>query len=85
MFYFGEVVRDDGVTDWKVPATKTRLDGRRETKFGRHKEAGIEACMCSTCVGLDVDPIDKLMACPVEEVRAALLKGGFDLETFDAR
>lgn len=42
--------------------------------------------MLDVCwVGLDVDSIDKLMACPVEEVRAALLKGGFDLETFDAR
>ncbi|KAL7416824.1 hypothetical protein BDY24DRAFT_412312 [Mrakia frigida] len=80
----GKVVRDDGVTDWKIPATKTRLDGRRETDLGRHTEVEIEACMCSTCVGLDVDPIDKLMASPVEEVRAALSKGGFDLETFDA-
>jgi len=40
---------------------------------------------CWNCSGVEQDPVAKLMMCSVEEVRAALGKGGFDLEKFDPR
>ena len=85
VFYVGDVLGDDEGRGWDAPSTKPRFEGKRESQLVRHKEVGIEACICSTCVGLDMDPVSKLMACPVEEVQAALTKRGFDLATFDAR
>lgn len=43
-----------------------------------------EQCLCYGCRETEVDPIAALMECGQEEVRLALVRAGFDFETFDA-
>lgn len=51
----------------------------------KEEQVGTKGCYCFPCSEYSSDPIEALRSCPVEEVRAAFAKGGFDLKEFDER
>lgn len=58
----------------------------KEQQRGQENELGYEGAYCVSCDEFaGMEPVEALRSCSVEEVRAALQKGGFDLKSFDAR
>ncbi|KAL7413101.1 hypothetical protein BDY24DRAFT_370510 [Mrakia frigida] len=57
----------------------------KEQQRGQENELGYEGAYCVSCDEFaGMEPVEALRSCSVEEVRAALQKGGFDLKSFDA-
>lgn len=61
------------------------VDLREEVKLPTEEK--LKRCSCVGCGEVEegADPITAVVACGVEQVRAALVVQGFDLDTFDSR
>ena len=69
--------RHVAITHMEMAQSEDRWDGN---KFGL-----LRCYSCSAWLSQRTDHVAAIMACGAEEIRAALVEEGFDLDAFDAR